>query len=124
MKTYFKVELIYKIPQYRLNVIEINADLFCRQFNNFELNKIIQESEEKTFILLEIEEAEKLEVDLTKAISTILILRDSQKIAKTRNQIIGDAMQRLIDDRIVLLNMKMARLNRLRSDIAKQYMNN
>ena len=121
---YFKIELVYKIPQYKINIQEIDAVVFQQYFKNYniELNNIIQESEYKTFVLIKFEE-EKLEVDLLKPISTILLLKHEKENAKNRNEIICDAMQKLIDDMIVLLNMKIAKLNNLRLEIETKYKN-
>ena len=123
MTIYYKLELIYQCCDYKINLTEINEDAFKEYLKGVELDNIYNETENKSFIFVKVEQSDKLEFNMLNPLSSMLILDAERKNARKRNKIIYDAMQKLIDNTIVIFNMKMAKLNDLRLEIETKYKN-
>lgn len=123
MTIYYKLELIYQCCNYKINLTEINEDAFKEYLKGVELDNIYNETENKSFIFVKVEQSDKLELNMLNPLSSMLILDAERKNARKRNKIIYDAMQKLIDNTIVIFNMKMAKLNDLRLEIETKYKN-
>lgn len=123
MTIYYKLELIYQCCDYKINLTEINEDAFKEYLKGVELDNIYNETENKSFIFVKVEQSDKLELNMLNPLSSMLILDAERKNARKRNKIICDAMQKLIDNTIVIFNMKMAKLNDLRLEIETKYKN-
>ena len=123
MTIYYKLELIYQCCDYKINLTEINEDAFKEYLKGVELNNIYNETENKSFIFVKVEQSDKLELNMLNPLSSILILDAERKNVQKRNKIICDAMQKLIDNTIAIFNMKMAKLNNLRLEIETKYKN-
>lgn len=123
MTIYYKLELIYQCCDYKINLTEINEDAFKEYLKGVELDNIYNETENKSFIFVKVEQSDKLELNMLNPLSSMLILDAERKNARKRNKIICDAMKKLIDNTIVIFNMKMAKLNDLRLEIETKYKN-
>ena len=123
MTIYYKLELIYQCCDYKINLTEINEDAFKEYLKGVELDNIYNETENKSFIFVKVEQSDKLEFNMLNPLSSMLILDAERKNARKRNKILYDAMQKLIDNTIVIFNMKMAKLNDLRLEIETKYKN-
>ena len=106
MTIYYKLELIYQCCDYKINLTEINEDAFKEYLKGVELNNIYNETENKSFIFVKVEQSDKLELNMLNPLSSILILDAERKNVQKRNKIICDAMQKLIDNTIAIFNMK------------------